>query len=530
MALEIGKKVAKWTIILSGLDYLILALTSIFSLLIIANLQPENYAIFSIASATYIIITSILQSFFVTPFIRAVSQYIGKRNLDEVSRIFGFAIITVLLASLALTAIYLELSSFIAMYVLKYPEVTLYMKLLSINIITLLLIELFRGLLLSLKSYVKLALFRLAEGLFYIGGIYIAILIFDWTVLGIVIGTDIYTIFLCFFATILAFVDAKKHKIQLKIMLGKSLFWEAFGLGKYFIVGRSLNYIFQRWDIFVVTILVHNKLLIGYYSFAKNLIYRARVLFTKTGGLLYPVFSEEEAKANIRIINKLLKSINIIILVLVVPLTFFVALFAREEILLLTFFIEKMASYLDASIALSIFSLLLVTYALNSTISSYFNGIGEVDKQIKANIILLGSSIILIPSLTLYFNIVGAALAYALSSYLKTAYWFFSMHKKVGINLKKCMHVTVSSLFSVIAFRITYSLLEYILINLSLNITVVSFTLIPLFLVYSLVIYLLLIKVKVITDYEMHILDRAFGKNKIARILLIIAKKVGGFI
>ena len=54
MALEIGKKVAKWTMILTSLDYLILVATFIFSLFVVANLQVENYALYSIRYVTSI--------------------------------------------------------------------------------------------------------------------------------------------------------------------------------------------------------------------------------------------------------------------------------------------------------------------------------------------------------------------------------------------------------------------------------------------------------------------------------------------
>lgn len=527
MALEIGKKIAKWTIILTGLDYVVLVLTFVFSLLIIANLQPANYGLFSIASATYLVLSSILQSFFVTPFIRAVSQHLGKNDFTAISHIYGFAVIMVLIGSSIIALIHFGVSSFIATYILGYPEIVIYMELLSVNIVSLLISALFSGLLLSLKSYRKLALYRFTDGVFYIVGISITVLIHNWTVIAIVLGTDLYLFLSCLFAILLAITETRKRKIQFKVSFSKALFQETFGLGKYFSVGNSLHYIFQRWDIFVVSIMVHNSLLIGYYAFAKNLVYRIRLAFAKLNTLLYPIFSEQEATSDISVMNKLLKAGNIISFILIVPLSFFVALFTREGIIMSTIIIENMISYLDASHVLSIFSLILIPYAVNSTIVSYFNGIGEVDKLVIANSILLAVSFVLLPILTLYLGIVGAAMAFTISLYLRTIYWIIITHRRVGLNFRRYLYALVSSIFSIFAIDALYTFLEQILFTLGIAEVFISLLVIPLSIVYGLLTYILLVKTKVITTYEMSLLDRATGKNKLAKKILNIIKKIG---
>ncbi|MHA1470696.1 MAG: lipid II flippase MurJ [Candidatus Asgardarchaeia archaeon] len=499
-------------------------------MLIIANLQPENYGIFSIASATYLVITSVLQSFFVLPFIRTISRYLGKKDFAAISYVYGLSTIVALISSIIIAIIHFEASPFIAVYILGYPEVIEYMKLLSINIVTSLIAALFRGFLLSLKSYRKLALSRLADGLFYIVGIYAMVLVYDWTVLAIVIGTDVYLLFSCLVTVFLAIAETRKRKIAFKVTFQKTLLKETFSLGKYFIVGNSLAYIFIRWDIFVVSIIVHDSLLIGYYSFAKNLVYRVRFLFTKVNALLYPVFSEQEASSDIHTMNKLLKAGNIISLVLSTPIAIFVAIFSKEGIILASVFIEKMYAYVNASNILAIFGLILIPYALDVAIIPYFNGIGEVDKLVKANSILLGSSLILLPVLSLYSNIIGAAIAYVTSQYLRTIYWVASAHKRVGINFKRYVNTLISSVLSIIIVKVSFDTLEQLLVGLDIIVhSHISFLIIPLLLIHSLITYIFLVRTKVITKREISILERGFGKNKLARKLIDFAEKIGRF-
>lgn len=529
MALEIGKKVAKWTMILTSLDYLILVATFIFSLFVVANLRPENYGIFSIASATYLIFASLLQTFFASPFIRSVSRYLGKNDLTSISYLYGLITVTTLMISAVIALIHLEISPFIAVYVLNYPEVTEYMELLSLNIITLTITALFRGFLLSLKSYTKLAISRLADGLLYIVGIYALVLVYDWTVLAIVLGTNAYLLISCIITAFLGAIEAKKKGIKFKVSLNKvNLLKENLELGKYFIVGNGLAYIFIRWDLLVVSIVVHDSLLIGYYSFAKSLLNRVRIIFTKINSLLYPIFSEQDAISNFKVMKKLLNAGNIIALTISVILAFFIMGFAEEGIILVSLFIEKMLAYQNAATILSIFGLLLIPYSLDVAIIPYFNGIGEVDKLVKANAILLGSSLILLPLLSTYFGIIGATLAYISSQYLRMLYWVNLTYKRIGINLKKYIKIIASALSGIVSTTIIYHLLELLLMRFRPMETTISLLIIPLFLIHSLITYILLVRTKVITKREIDILQRGFSKNKLAKKVIDLAEKIGG--
>ena len=95
-------------------------------------------------------------------------------------------------------------------------------------------------------------------------------------------------------------------------------------------------------------------------------------------------------------------------------------------------------------------------------------------------------------------------------------------------NLKKYIKIIASALSGIVSTTIIYHLLELLLMRFRPMETTISLLIIPLFLIHSLITYILLVRTKVITKREIDILQRGFSKNKLAKKLIDFAKKIGG--
>jgi len=81
MAFKIGKTIAKWTVILSIIDYIIFFSLVLFSLIIVSKLGATKYGIFNISSTLYIYFSRIFANIFLTPFVKIASGYYGKKGV-----------------------------------------------------------------------------------------------------------------------------------------------------------------------------------------------------------------------------------------------------------------------------------------------------------------------------------------------------------------------------------------------------------------------------------------------------------------
>ncbi|MGQ4832787.1 MAG: polysaccharide biosynthesis C-terminal domain-containing protein [Candidatus Asgardarchaeia archaeon] len=529
MALKLGTTIAKWAIILTSLDYAMLIATSLFSIVIVVNLTPKYYGLFSISSATYLIISSLLQTFFAYPFIRSISRYLGQEDFEKISYTYGNMVTVALFSSSFIAFLHAAASSFLAESIFGYPQISFYMELLSVNIVSQVLIALFRGILLSFKAYQKAAISRSLDGIFYILGISMMAYIEGWTLIAVVLGTIVYLFLSCVATIILGFLEMKKYPIRFLISFKRiDLLKENISLGKLFIIGNGFAYFFMRWDILVVTLFVHNATLIGYYSFAKNLFSRVKIVFGKINSLLYPIFSEQDAKSQYEIMRKLLNAGNILALIFSFAVSMFIVFFSKELIVVAAFFISGLISYIDAYPVFCIFGLLLIPYSLDVGIIPYFNGIGDVGKLVKANAILLFSSFFLMPTFSMLLGVIGAALAYITSQFFRMSYWIYVAHKKVNIKLKKYPLIFLSAFISAALVKVLFYVLIFQVLSTITYATEIFnlLLLVVAVLTYGFLLLFLLVKTKVITARELNILQKSFGRNKFARLAIRIINRM----
>jgi len=527
MAFRLGKKIAKWTAILTILDYLMFIITALFSIMIVANLQPENYGLFSLAAAIYPLISSMLQSFIVYPVIRIASINYEKGELTLLSSILSFSIFIIIIFSSFLFLLNMILSEFIAREIFHLPQLALYIELLSINIITMSLLGLLRGLFLSINSYTKLAISRFFDGIFYVGGIYLIVFFYGWSIYSVSMGTNIYLFLSMISSLILLFSDLKRLNIKFTLQAWRHQLTEIIKLGKYFIISGNIYYLFLRLDLLMIPQFISNPVLIGYYAFAKNILYRVRVLFTRINALLYPTFSGKSSIESMKTIVKLLKAGILISFIITFPVAILASSFAKSILIILSILIPKLYSYLEAWILISIFSFIIIPYALNANIVAFFNGIGEVDKQVYANIILIITYVSLMPPFTIVYGIVGAATSYILAHIVRTSYWLIETNKKVKLNIRKYAGVLITNLISFLIIYLIYFVASNLLYGLLAQIYLGEIIfLIPLIILYFFLDFLLLLKLCVISQYEYHVLKKLFRKYGIILKFLLKIEKI----
>lgn len=521
MAFTTGKTIIKWTTILSILDYIIFLITALFSIIIIANLQPKNYGFFALAATIYPLLSSILQSLIVYPIIRIASIYYEKRDLLSLGSLVSFSLVFISAASIFLFLSSFLIADFIAVLVFHAPNLAIYIEILSINIVSLSLIGLIRGILLSLKSFTKLAISRFLDGISYVVGIYLIAMLYGWSIYSVSLGTDLYLIASLAANLIILLIELRKIMVKLTFKNWRKQFSEIINLGKYFIISGNIYYFYLRLDLLLIPQFISDPILIGYYAFAKNILYRIRIFFTRINALLYPTFSGESIKFETKTIIKLLKAGILVSLTITLPISIYASIFSKEILIILSKMIPRMISYIDSWPLISIFSFIIIPYALNANINAYFNGIGEVDKQVYANAILITTYVALFPIITIIYGITGSAISYIASHYIRTFYWLIITDMRVRLNKKKYLFVSLANLLSAPPAYITYLLIKFILNLIKLNELLILITsLISSLFVIIIIEIVLLIKLHIIRKYEFKILRRLLGRNKLMNYIL----------
>lgn len=446
MALKIGKAIAKWTVILTAIDYSIFAMLVVFSLIIISNLGAELYGIFNISSTLYIYFSRILLNIFLIPFVKIASGYYGKKEFDELSSFIGFTFVFILIMSAAQSILYALIVPYVSIELYDRAYVVNYMLSFTPIFLALSIIGYSKRILLSIKSYQKMALVRIMDGLIYIGAISLLVCYHSWSVNALVYGTLLYNFLLAILLFMFAYKELRKNGIKITLNFKLSYAKDLLQAGKYFLIGNILLTTFFKIDELIIPIYVTDES-VGYYSFAKTLILRLSNLFNRLSSLLYQAFSEQaETDIEGSILLKLLNKSVLYMFLFTVPTSFFFAIFAREIILGASFLINIL-NYLNAAPLLSVFGFVIIIESVSAVITAYFNGIGNFGMQVKVYFIILLTAILLVPLLTSFLGVFGTSIAFVVSHFNGLTCWLINAHKQTKIKINK---VTLLALLSFI--------------------------------------------------------------------------------
>ncbi|MFX1251232.1 MAG: polysaccharide biosynthesis C-terminal domain-containing protein [Promethearchaeota archaeon] len=516
MTFEAGKRFARWTILLTALETLIVFGLLLFSLIVISSLGVENYGIFGAASVINLLGMTFLSSFLLEPSTKLISSLYGKKDFDSLSKAIGAIIAFLFIFSLLFVVVYLIITPFIATQVYNRPYLIEYMVLLFPRLIINPYNFLFRRLLRSLNSYGKVTVGRVFDGPTYIISVLSMVFIDGWTVRALVLGNVIHTCISMIILFVLTYTELRKQKIPILVNIKKNYLLELTSLGKYYLVSDSFYSFLGKLDELVIPIFVSDTL-IGYYYFAKNLLLRFRSLFDIMRGLLYPTFSELLEISGPESVKKFLSKGIDFSLFYVFMFTQFIFFFPKEIILVVSTVLVDISDYLPAAPILAIFSFLLIAEGLRSVLNAYYSGLAKVSVILKANSIGLMTGILLIVPFTLIFNIYGAAFVNILAYFSIVGYYLYVTHKKeTPISKGKILLRICGSLLVAGSIRLFYEIMVYFGIlsaNMDNLLSIFIFTFIGL--LYIFLDFVLMSLMNVLTYEEILLMERIAGSNKV---------------
>ncbi len=525
MSTNVGKRIAQWSIILTALDYLVLISLLFFSLIIASSLGPSNYGIFITSSVFYIIIANIISNIMLAPSTKLISSLYGKKDFRDLGIAIGaITIFLFIISSIAIT-IYLTLIPYIAVGLYHRTYLITYMQMLSPIILFVSFINFSKRILIALGSYRKVALNRILDGLFYITSIITVVALLGWTVNSMILGLNIYNILYLSANIILVRTELKKKGIPLKFISEISHIKYLLSLGKYFLISNTLYNTLDRLDLAIIPIFVSNTY-IGYYSFAKNLIMRSRLLFQRLSSLLYPTFSEKLEEFGLGFVKKLLsKGLNFSIYY-TFSLAFIILAFSKEIIEIVNLFIFNISQYISAAPLLSIFSVVLIMEGLRAVITSYFIGLPKMDVVVKGSALAFLTGLISIPSFLILLGITGAAIGYVLGGLVGLIYYFYRTSMEIRLDIGKIIRRMATAIASIILVYLLYlTLIDFGLFPPMINnaVDAIIFLLFPF--LYLVLDFIILSITNTLTIADIMTLKKIAGDNRVSRKVMHLIEK-----
>ncbi len=457
-ALRTGKVIAKWATILTILEYISIFALMLFTLVIISNLGPANYGLFAISAAYYPIFLILPENTINLPLTRLISLHLSSNSSKKVESLIGFSFVYIFLLTISLIGIYYLVVPYIIVNLYYRPEIISLSIFLSFMIFFYSYGGLVRSIIFGLKKFQYIALLRIINSTTYIIGTFIIVYLYDWSVRSVIVGLVLHGFMYFLLAIALLVHLLRSMNLSILFNFRKEFLKEITIEGSYFIAGSSLYNLFTRIDIAIMPLFV-SDVMIGYYSFAKNLVIRLRVIFNKLNSILFPIFSGYSGEDSIGIAKKLLRYSYHFSILYSTPIAFFLLFFSKDVILFIDVFIS-VRSYFYSAIYLGIFSLLFLIFAVSSIIVSFYTGIGKLDKLLKANSILIASGLILIYSLTKFFGALGTTIGYIFSQYLSVSYWLINARRDGLLSLTELVKSSLIALTLSIVMKFSWNVIS----------------------------------------------------------------------
>jgi len=412
-----GSTVVKGGIVLTALEYPIVFVNVILSIVVASYLGPTLYGIRGILLSGYSFISSGIIGMISVPLVKEYSFYKARNDYKKVGYVLGaslfFIISSTLTGILMISLIYI--TYYINVISLVYLQQIIF--LLSISLICSSIYSLSTAIFLGEMNYKVISYFRILELSSTIIG-YLTLILCNMVTL--------WNVFVVFTATksLLAIFGAFKALIQIsssrvKIRLNKQFLNQFLSGLSVYGLGSFVFYIYTNLDSFILPVFIDMKSL-GYYYFAKRILSLINIGFSKAKTFLLPFFSEKISINENRFTVYVRTNIKFT-LVITTTISFLLSFFSELWLNIISYFIPKFSAYLEGSFIISIMSFIAILYPYSNDIGTYFNSLGKFKYMTINNILTLfvySSVILTIGPWGVLWAAVGLLIAYIFRAFV----------------------------------------------------------------------------------------------------------------
>src|SRR3989344_4603665 len=402
------------TVYLMASEVPLLLVNYIIHIALARYLGVEAYGIFGVLMSLYLI----NRAFFGNGLPKAVSKLISGSKGD-ISRLYASSLKVQWYLTLCFALIYIVFAKGFAV-LLHDPSLTYYIMLMGIISIPLSMVSLYSsGFLNGLRMYKEQAIVKTIIPLTRLI-LVVLFLLLGFKLAGVLTGyllSYIITFFICLWymsrikpstptSDILAGEKYNRQFITKKILF--------FALPLTF---ASLGYtLLRNVSTLFIKYFLNDNAAVGLYTAASTLSNVPFMIFVPVSFTLLSSISTAAASGNTTLVRKYISQSLRYMLLLLLPLTALLAATSQE---LLTFLYSE--TYASGASVLSLLLVSSVLLAIFSALASVITGVGkpkfEMISGILFMIVLLGLSILLIPSL----GLIGAAIAFLITSFIALA-------------------------------------------------------------------------------------------------------------
>lgn len=494
-------------------DFLSAAMLAISSILIARFLGPENYGVYSLSFVTLALVISFAGLGLDSAAIRFTAKYIAEGRRWHTTRflkvVLAFRFATGIFASF----IYFILSDAFAVFLLDRPDLTPYIRLLSMLVLFETLFSLLYGFFIGLNTTKYASTIKILMATFK--GVAAPILV----LLGLGVYGALWGHMLSYIVpSIMGLLILYLHYLKCLKMEDSPEQWGTshvnsievgclretikFSLPIY--ASSLLNLLLSNYQAILLA-RCSSDIEIGCFRAAVNISTILTVVSTPIIMALFPAFSRlNSRRLKEEISNFLHLSVKYSSLI-IIPMAVFLACTSN-------YFVDVVygASYILAGEYLTLYSIIHVLIGLGSGIFiSLFNGLGETSLTLRVNILSLAIFMTIAPLLAVPYGVKGVIISLLASSLISTLYARDLAVKKLGINLKffTSAKIYASSAVSAIpALFFTYFTKLPSIINLVLVLAIYTVT------------YLTVAPVlKAVDEVDLKNLERIFGRIRLLK-------------
>ena len=403
---ELGVEIASQGFRYFMFSMVCLVVSGVGAILVARLLGPSNYGLYKLSLTIPLLLSGLTGLGVDSGVIKYVSHYLAKKNYDVIKKIFYSTFTFKFIVSLVVAFITYYLSDLVSSSILNRPELSTYIKVLSVVILIQALYYLvnnflygfgYAGLssLLGLfNSIVKfpLAIFLIILGFGVMGVVtgYIA---------GILVSTILGLIYIVKLLHKQKYIDSNGIDLNIKNILRMIL---SYGFVIYLAVFLSL---LSSQYINLVLAWFASDAEIGGYNVSNDLCSIISLFLSTIPVILFPSFSMIEAADSTLLPQAFDKAVKCSLL-FVTPVAVFTSIFSKSIISIIYGW-----KYLFASSYLSILAITYIIQPIFFVIISYFNGVGLNKNTLKTYILYFIVLLVLAPTLTLYMHVVGTILS-----------------------------------------------------------------------------------------------------------------------
>jgi len=475
-----------------------------YKIVIARKFGSETFGIFSLALIIISIATGILLLGLPDALVRYISFYIGKKQPSKIKAILKNSFILVSLSSLVALIFYFLFSDFIGIIIFKKPELSFYLKILSLSIPF------------TLFFYILLSLMRAKEKIglnSFLNNVVLnsfkLILLFLFIYLGFSEFSILYSYVLSLLGVLLLTIYFSKKDLS-EIFKSKSLNRREnrkilFEVLKYSwpLIFTSLIFNIYYWIDALVIGYFRESSAVGLYSAASTLIYLFAISQDLFIQLFFPMVARNHSENKRDVVREITKQVTKWMYLINLPLLFLMLIF--PGILVKIFFGSEYISV--ASDLVRILSIGAVISSLNGIIINLLIIKGRTKLVLLDFSFFALLNLILDSVMILKFGLAGVAWATVISMTLLTLTLVFQLKKEFGFFPVSKVLIKIS-LFALIPFLLVLILSKIILPTLT------NIVFLALFFVFSYI--LVLYKSRCFDMYDLEIFRAVLRKTGIA--------------